>query len=160
PGELREVTREHLNTLVFDGTQLAADSAAVSNRQTEQAVHASTQVDLSARAGVRTLEDRVAVRVTQGRQLGPNARTGRERGHLVVAVVVVLDHLDTRQQLGHRIRVSILRQVQFHAVRGRVHVAVVGGTNQISAQNSVLVVERRQVSGTTDRTSQLRSQVR
>src|SRR5690606_39465803 len=92
PGELREVTGERLNPLVVNGTHLAADSAAVSNRQTEQAVHASTQVNLSARAGVRTLEDRVAVRVTQGRQLGPNARTSRERGHLVVAVLVVLDH--------------------------------------------------------------------
>src|SRR5690606_36208891 len=92
PSELREVTREHQNTLVLDGTHLAADSAAVSNRQTEQAAHASTQVDLSARAGERTLEDRVAFRVTQARQLGPNTRTGRERGHLVVAVLVVLDH--------------------------------------------------------------------
>src|SRR5690606_26383522 len=112
------------------------------------------------RAGVRTLEDRVAVRVTQGRQLGPNARTSRERGHLVVAVLVVLDQRDTRQKLSHRIRVSTLRQVQFHTVRGLVHVAVVGGANQIGTQNSVLVVERSQVSGTTNRTSQLRSQVR
>src|SRR5690606_41620589 len=87
PGELREVTREHLNTLVVNGTHLAADSAAVSNRQTEQAVHASTQVNPSARAGVRTLEDRVAARVAQGRQPGQTARTSRGRGQLAVAVL-------------------------------------------------------------------------